>query len=762
MNSMQMVRRSVMWCVLAACMFLVSCRNGVLDPQQPASEPTISTTIAGVVLDEVGVPLVGATVSVGSASTTTNVMGMYMLSNVTVPQQRACVVVRRSGYFTAARAAWPQSSGTTMVNVRMMRWASTTTFSATKGGGIRAGAASVELAPMSLVTASGELYDGTVTAAVRFLDPDTTAGFAQYFSGDASARRSNGTATQLLSHGVLRVVLTDDRGQPLQIKDGSTALVSYPVSKGLAALGASSIPLWYFDETTGYWKEEGEASLIGGRYTGYVRHFTDWNLDSPKPRATIQGTVRCASGRPLAHVVVTIGQVSAMTNDSGQYQHHVPANTAFNVQVQAAFNDGTASAVVAVADLAESEVRTVDLVVSPCSSILEGTLVDCADQPTAGFLMITSAKGTKYVATSTGAFRVDVPSGVPLTVTAMATSGQSAPDVNVPAIPSTELVALGNVRACGGTQFDYVDLDLGAISPISAAYIDNGQSVAVLTTSKVYIYAATDGKLQRTIDLAGSTTPFESVSNFMFSTDGRLMLVQGGKSLAKLYDVASEMEKTTLRGVGGAYLLPSGENVVAFDSAGNVRLYSVVDGTPLRQYNTISGRETAVIGSIPGGSDMLFVNYHFTNFSLFNLTTESKTTAIDSIRRVLQTPILSPDGSTLSVVAEGRMLKSWSTFYSIPSFKQISSVPFAADSEQFSVLAIAPSNQAYLSVRRTYPYQTDPVMIRDVNGTAQPRMLLVPVRCTDVKWAAYAPDGGHAAALFRINGQFATIRIWKL
>jgi hypothetical protein len=749
--------------IIASCILLTSaCRNGLIEPIPVGPVPTTTTTLAGVVLDETGSPMSGVRVSAGSATTSTNVMGMYILRDVVVPQDRACVIAGRAGYFTSARAAWPGRSGLTTVDLRLIRIGSTTSFSASAGATVRAGGASVEIAPNSLVTASGEVYTGTVTAALRHFDPDTTAAFAMYFSGDASAIRSNGSQTQLLSFGVLRVLLKDDAGRPLQVKNGSTAIISYPVSKALAAIGASTVPLWYFDESTGYWKEEGEASLLNGRFMGYVRHFTDWNLDSPKPRATVQGTVRCTSGRPLSHVMVTIGQVSAMTDDSGHYQHQVPASTAFNVQVQAAFNDGTSSSVVAVPDLAEAEIRTVDLQVSPCSSVLVGTLVDCADQPTSGFVMVTSSKGTKYTSTITGAFRFDVPSGVPLTVTAMATTGQAAPDINVPSITESDLVDLGTVRACGGTQLDFVDLDLGTENPISAAYVDNGQSIAVLTTSMVSFYSTASGALQRTIDLTGGTTPFSTVSGFMFSADERVMLVIGGKNISKIFDAATGTVKSILNGVTAPFLLPSGENVAGGDSTNKMALFSVADGTPVRQFSEYSSWESTVIGSISGGSALLTFDSHFGRFRVLDLATGTATVLPDTIRRIRQRPLLSPDGSIVNFIGEGRQQNRWSTLSSIPSFQTISTVSFASDAEVFSVLAIAHSNQTYLTVRKVSPYQTEPVMLRDVNGTALPRMLLVPSRCTEVKWGAYDPDGSHAAALFRIGGQFTTLRIWKL
>lgn len=742
---------------------LTACNNGIIDPHDTGTAKTTTTTVSGVVLDEMGAPITGATVTVGTRTTTTNKFGMYMLTGAVVPSERACVIVRKEGYFTASRAEWPTSNGPTMVHLRLLRAMSTTSFSALNGATIYAGSARVLIPANGLVTSSGAAYTGTVQAAIRHFDPDTTARFQEYFSGDASAIRSDGSQVELISHGVLRVVLTDATGHSLQLKEGSTATLTYPLCSNLGASPPSTIPMWFFDETAGLWKEEGQATFEGSRYKATVRHFTDWNLDSPAPRAYVQGTVRCASNRPASHVLVTIGQVSATTDDSGHYEHRVPANTVFNVQVQAPFNDGLSSPVATVPELAASETRTVDLLVAPCPSFLEGTLVDCADAPTSGFIMITSPKGTKYTATTTGSFRVDVPSGVPLTVAALTSDGNATVNLDVPPINEGDLVSVNALRACGAASIDVTDIELGQIGAVDAAYIDHGQSIAVLTSTSVRIYSTSTGSLLREIDVIGSTPTFTPSEGLMFSDDESVMLVYGTKGIAKVYAVADGTEKTVLRSVVDAMLTPNGENVVVLDSSDNIRLCSAIDGSPLKQLSKNSYRDGRIlIGFTNGGADVLYMNHDPSAVYIVDLATGVRKTEMSFSYSSGEKGVLSKDGRLYIDVVRNPTLKYSIGFYSIPECQLLASNDFASDSSIYIPLAIAPGNQRFLSARVTTPYMNEPVMLRDVVGNALPRPLPIPSMSTSIPWASFDKDGTHAAALFRIGGQFTTLRIWKL
>ena len=66
------------------------------------------------------------------------------------------------------------------------------------------------------------------------------------------------------------------------------------------------MPLWYFDEVAGLWKEQGFSRKVGNRYIGNVSHFTIWNNDWAYPVATLNVVVSNADGTRVQGVNVTI------------------------------------------------------------------------------------------------------------------------------------------------------------------------------------------------------------------------------------------------------------------------------------------------------------------------------------------------------------------------------------------------------------------------------------------------------------------------
>ena len=91
----------------------------------------------------------------------------------------------------------------------------------------------------------------------------------------------------------------------------------------------ATIPLYYFDESTALWVEEGEATLtvIDGAsfYVGTVSHFTTWNADQVYNTVELLGCVVDNEGLPVANVQVLsegtsyIGRSSAYTDAEGDF-----------------------------------------------------------------------------------------------------------------------------------------------------------------------------------------------------------------------------------------------------------------------------------------------------------------------------------------------------------------------------------------------------------------------------------------------------------
>ena len=77
------------------------------------------------------------------------------------------------------------------------------------------------------------------------------------------------------------VEMVDDAGNKLQLASGQPAILTFTIPDTLLSLAPASIPLWYFNDSSGRWIQQGTAVKQGNTYVGQVGHFTYWNCDAP-------------------------------------------------------------------------------------------------------------------------------------------------------------------------------------------------------------------------------------------------------------------------------------------------------------------------------------------------------------------------------------------------------------------------------------------------------------------------------------------------
>ena len=101
--------------------------------------------------------------------------------------------------------------------------------------------------------------------------------------GDYRAVDSTIGPAELLSFGALYAEFHDADGHLLRLREGETAEVRIPVSAMQLSIAAPSIALWTYDESAGFWHDEGTADLVetdeGWMYVGETSHFSEINMD---------------------------------------------------------------------------------------------------------------------------------------------------------------------------------------------------------------------------------------------------------------------------------------------------------------------------------------------------------------------------------------------------------------------------------------------------------------------------------------------------
>jgi hypothetical protein len=169
------------------------------------------------------------------------------------------------------------------------------------------------------------------------------------------------------------VELSKSQTEALQLNGEAT--VTFPAPDGLQE--HDKIPLWGFNEETGLWEYEGEATKqADGTYQGTVTHFSWHNLDYPEKRATVKVIVKNTAGNPVPFQKVIVGQIQATTDANGEFSSNVPTNTPFVVTVKSIdYSNYTPEVEQNVTITTAGEVREVNIVL-PSTSKMSGTITN--------------------------------------------------------------------------------------------------------------------------------------------------------------------------------------------------------------------------------------------------------------------------------------------------------------------------------------------------------------------------------------------------
>jgi hypothetical protein len=114
-----------------------------------------------------------------------------------------------------------------------------------------------------------------------------------------------------------------------------------------------TIPLWSFDQESGVWKEEGEATYLPseGVYEGQIEHMSLWNADQVMETTCIRGTVVDRGGRAVAGAYVMgqgvdySGMSDAVSDVGGEFCLPVRKSSSVSVTVYLSEGGGTTQVV---------------------------------------------------------------------------------------------------------------------------------------------------------------------------------------------------------------------------------------------------------------------------------------------------------------------------------------------------------------------------------------------------------------------------------
>ena len=437
---------------LALALCLLSCTQSTsTSPEPPPEEDPnlVWTTIAGLVLDELGNPVSGGRVSAHGRTTTTAENGEFHIY-VQVPKDRCVVACAGLGYFATTRGEVPVANGITQFRLRIARNVTTHSFSGSTGGTASlASGSEVDIPPNALVQPDTTTYTGTISVALRHFDlTDPASGLAMPGS-DLTALAGPDT-TQLTGFGALAIQLRDGNGQELVLATGVQPTLAIAIAPTLVATAPSSVALWALDEATGLWVQVGTATRNGDRYEATVGHFSTWLCaEAATTRSTLCGRALDPNDVPVSSVIVRAGQWTAVTGPDGSFCLPIDPDRSLSTRVEPALNHGIASAAVTSGPWSGAGPHDIGVLRTDHIAHVSGAL-QCGTTGSVGAVYARDAASKVYAAltNAAGAFDLALPGNTPVTFLATSFSGSRSLESGLTSPPEDSTLTVGTLEVC--------------------------------------------------------------------------------------------------------------------------------------------------------------------------------------------------------------------------------------------------------------------------------------------------------------------------
>lgn len=327
-----MKRHGLCGLLLAVAFALTACGGG--GSSSSSAKPTQTGTVAGTVLSSSNNQAVSnASLQFGSTTTSTDSAGAY---SMTLPANDGQVIkitaTNFADYFARVNVT---ANGTSALQVALTPVGTSAALSVAAGGSVNLSGTTgqVSLPANGLVDATtGAAATGNVTVKITEIDPtQNTAAMPAGFLA-----RTTGGTQDFESFGVIQVDLLSSTGKKLQLATGQSATIRIPVNAGVST-PPSSIGLFSLDETTGLWKQEGTATLVGSGVNAYyqatVSHFSYWSVGRLISTVYVSGCVSHTDNTPYS-TTEKLDVVAAGTDYVGSAFASVTSNGTFRVAVK--------------------------------------------------------------------------------------------------------------------------------------------------------------------------------------------------------------------------------------------------------------------------------------------------------------------------------------------------------------------------------------------------------------------------------------------
>jgi hypothetical protein len=446
------------------------CQKNLQDippPIDPLAEK-VTASVKGRITDENGKPVNNASVLSGSSSTTTDINGFFRFDNIQLAKNAGFVLVEKTGYLKGCRTIFTNAGIINNIEIQLIPKISRGNFSASAGGNINIqNGSSINLPAGGIINAAtNSAYTGTVNVIGAYLDP-TDPKLSLIMPGNLIGLTTNNEQRLLQTFGMIAIELEGSSGEKLNLASGKSATITMPIPASLLASSPATIPLWYFDETKGLWKEEGTANKQGSNYVGTVTHFSFWNCDVPNNFVTLKLTLKNQNGQAASgyHIELKNTQNNsiayAITDSAGSASGAVPPNVSLEMKVYNKCNNLVHTQTIGPFNTnTDMGVVTITLP-APASITVSGTVKNCnLSIVTSGYADVIIDGATYRTAINNGNFSITIErcSNTATTAQIIATDMQAnQQSTSTPLNVTSGTYSTGNIIACGVSIAQYIN-----------------------------------------------------------------------------------------------------------------------------------------------------------------------------------------------------------------------------------------------------------------------------------------------------------------
>jgi len=338
----------------------------------------VSRDFMGKIVDENDNPLSGVQVEIGSDMTTTDANGIFVINGASVHERFAYITAKKAGYINSSRSMIP-TEGINYAEIKALAEELVNLVASGADSEVNLPNGTTIKLDGAFKDENGNAYSGNVNVYMHHLSP-SDLDINKTMPGMLYAQNADNEERTLETYGMIHVELRGSGGEKLNIADGHTAEIEFPMDV-TQTNAPNVIELWHFDEEKGYWVEDGTATKIGNKYVGEVSHFSWWNCDAQFPTITLCMNLEDTNTNPIYGVIVEFWRSGAtyprtgMSNGNGEICGLVPANETLTMIVKDPC--GNQVSTTTIGPFSTNTDYGVVSVPALVTSTVSGTLLDC-------------------------------------------------------------------------------------------------------------------------------------------------------------------------------------------------------------------------------------------------------------------------------------------------------------------------------------------------------------------------------------------------